>query len=157
MVGAALDAAVVDAINNSRYANAGVLKYAIGLVATLFKPHSWEGTIIIDGKAIEDDWLTIEAGFGKYCGGGMYVLPHATADNAGLLLMKQKSLVKIFTSLPKLYNGNISQQKEAITRHFTKLEIVHSNKAIPIEADGEWLGYTPVVITAEKGIIQRLT
>src|SRR5687767_959727 len=94
MVGAALDAAVVDAINNSSYANAGFLKYPLGLLATLLKPHSWKGTIIIDGNSIEDDWLTIEAGFGKYCGGGMYVLPHATADYAGLLLMKQKSLGK---------------------------------------------------------------
>jgi len=100
--------------------------------------------------------LTIQAGFGKYCGGGMYVLPHAESNRAALLLMKPKSIGKMITSLSKLYNGKIAEQKEAIALHFTSMEINHTGIPIPIEADGEWLGYSPVKINVEYGLLNRL-
>ena len=156
MVGGGLDAAVVNSIDNSRFRLGGFLKYPIALLMTLMKPHKWFASIVVDEKTFEGDWLTIEAGFGKYCGGGMYVLPHAKENSAALLLMKPKSLGRIITSIRKLYNGNIGDQKEAITMSFSKIEVLTSDDHIPLEADGEWLGYSPVTITTEMGIMQRL-
>lgn len=156
MVGGGLDAAVVNSIDNSNYRFGGFLKYPVALLRTLMKPHKWSGTIVVDDKSFEGDWLTIEAGFGKYCGGGMYVLPHASANSAALLLMKPKSLARIFTSIQKLYDGKIGDQEEAITMSFSKIEILTTNHHIPIEADGEWLGYSPVTISTEMGIMQRI-
>ncbi len=156
MVGGALDAAVVDTINNSRFKIKGVLKYTIGLIQTLAMPHRWRGMITIDGKSIEGDWLTIQAGHGKYCGGGMYVLPHAGDERAALLLMKPKNLVRLITSLPKVYNGKIGNQPEAVVAFFEKLEIRHTGIPIPIEADGEWLGVSPVSIKSVS-LFRRLS
>lgn len=156
MLGAALDAAVVDLLNEKGYSKSSALKYPVALLKTLLKPHHWPGTLIVDGTNFQNDWLTIEAGFGKYCGGGMYVLPHANGNQAGLLMMKQKSLAKILINLPKVYNGKIAQQKEAIAMHFQSLEIHHTLKPIPLEADGEWLGYTPVTITPVYGAMRRI-
>jgi len=156
MVGCALDAAVVQSLNRSSIRIPGALKYPLALLNALTKPHRWNGTILIDEKNITSDWLTIQAGFGKYCGGGMYVLPHAEKNKPALLLMKSKSIVKLIISLPKLYNGKIAQQKEAIAMHFSKVEINHSEMPIPVEADGEFLGYTPVTITVQYKIINRL-
>ncbi|MGB3080943.1 MAG: diacylglycerol kinase family protein [Saprospiraceae bacterium] len=156
MVGGALDAAVVNYLSSSKMNNAGSIKYPIALLKTLMKPHRWNGTLVIDGVNYEGEWLTIQAGFGKYCGGGMYVLPHTESDSAGLLLMKPKSLLKLLTSLPKLYNGKVAQQKEAIALHFSTIEIQHTGLPIPIEADGEWLGTSPVKMSVEIGILNRL-
>lgn len=156
MVGGALDAAVVDSLNKSSLSIPGAIKYPIALLKTLTKPHEWEGSITVDGKKLTGEWLTIQAGFGKYCGGGMYVLPHAEENKAALLLMKPKTLSKLITSLPKLYNGKIADQQEAIAMHFSSLEIIHTDNPIPIEADGEFLGYTPVIITTVYGVMNRL-
>lgn len=156
MIGGALDAAVVDLLNGSSVYKNSFLKYPLALLKTLLKPHSWNGIITVDDRQFEHDWLSIEAGFGQYCGGGMYVLPHAEEGVPVLLLMKQKSLFKIFLSLPKLYNGNITQQKEAIAIHFTSLNIQHTDVPIPLQADGEWLGYSPVKVNPVFGAIQRL-
>lgn len=157
MVGGALDAAVVDSLLKSKWNIPGSIKYPIALVRTLLKPHRWSGTIRVDGQMYTGDWLTIQAGFGKYCGGGMYVLPHASNDDAGLLLMRPKSIGRLLMSLTKLYNGKITQQKEAISLHFKTIEINHSGVPIPIEADGEWLGISPVTLTVCHGVLQRLS
>ncbi|MDQ3016927.1 MAG: hypothetical protein M3R25_09465 [Bacteroidota bacterium] len=152
MLGAAFDASVVDSINHSKVNLTGKLKYMLGILIALGKPHRWPGKLKVDGKEYKGDWLTIQAGFGKYCGGGMYVLPHAGVERAALLLMKQKSIIRLITSLPKIYNGKIAKQPEAIALHFDKLEINHLERPLPIEADGEWLGESPAVIIVVKGI-----
>jgi diacylglycerol kinase family enzyme len=156
MVGGALDAAVVESLLKSKVVVSGSIKYPIALVKTLLKPHKWKGSINVDGKIYSGDWLTIQAGFGKYCGGGMYVLPHAENNRAALLLMKPKSIGKMVISLSKLYNGKIAEQKEAIALHFTSMEIDHSGIPIPIEADGEWLGMSPVSLEVCYGVLQRV-
>ncbi|MEO6130855.1 MAG: diacylglycerol kinase family protein [Saprospiraceae bacterium] len=155
MVGGALDAAVVKSLTISKVKIPGSIKYPIALIKTLMRPHRWYGVLKIDGEIYKGNWLTLQAGFGKYCGGGMYVLPHAETDKAALLLMKPKSLFRLFTSLPALYNGKVRQQKEAISLHFSTVEI--QNDGIPIEADGEWLGMSPVNLTISYGILQRLS
>lgn len=157
MVGGALDAAVVHTLSTSWINIPGSIKYPIALLKTLMKPHRWNGRINVDGHELDGSWLTLQAGFGKYCGGGMLVLPHAEENKAGLLLMKPKSMWKLLTSLPKLYNGKVGQQKEAITFHFTQIEICDTGYPIPIEADGEALGTSPLLLTTHHGILQRLS
>ena len=156
MVGGALDAAVVDSLRKSNLNIPGSIKYPIALIKSLMKPHRWKGNILVDGKNFAGDWLTIQAGFGKYCGGGMYVLPHAEENRAAILLMKPKSILRLLTSLPLLYNGKIAQQKEAVALHFSTIEIKHFETPIPIEADGEWLGESPVRLEVCYGMIQRI-
>ncbi|MEO5905801.1 MAG: hypothetical protein ABIQ11_03695 [Saprospiraceae bacterium] len=87
----------------------------------------------------------------------MYVLPHAAENKPALLLMKPKSLGRLITSLPHLYNGKITEQTEAIAMDFNSIEINHEGIPIPIESDGEWLGTSPVRISAVYGEIRRLT
>lgn len=156
MVGAALDAAVVASSVTKIPGIPRFLKYPTGLISTLASLHTWGGDITIDGNKLSGQWLTIQAGFGKYCGGGMFVLPHASQDSAGVLLMRPKSIFNIIYHLPKLYNGKIASQREAIASNFSEMKIAHDNKPIPVEADGEFLGYTPVTISIKRSAINRL-
>ena len=157
MVGGALDAAVVESLNATTLKIPGSVKYSVALLKTLLKPHVWKTSIKVDEKILNEEIMTIQAGFGKYCGGGMYVLPHASEDKPALLLMKPKSLGRIITSLPHLYNGKITEQKEAVAMHFDTIEIHHDGVPLPIESDGEWLGTSPVKIRAVYGVMRRLT
>jgi diacylglycerol kinase (ATP) len=156
MVGGALDAAVVHLLKRTSLKVPSFILYPYGLMKALLRAHTWHGKIVVDGDAIQDEWLTIQAGFGKYCGGGMYVLPHARADSPGVLLMRKKPLLRILLSTPKIYSGKIIHDKWSRTYHFNTIDIMHDDKPIPIEADGEFMGYSPVKLEAVFGVMRRL-
>ena len=156
MIGGALDAAVVDTLRAGNYRWAGSLKYGLGLVQCLYNHHTWRTKIIVDDQQYSGEWLSFQAGFGKYCGGGMLILPHVTHDKPAVLLMRTKSIMRILFSLPALYNGNIIHKKEAKAMLFDKILISKETENMPLEADGEWLGYSPVTITVRRNIMKRL-
>jgi len=156
MVGGALDAAVVKNLEKTSFKIPSFAFYPYGLLKTIIKPYTWNGTIKIDHDTYTGDILTIQAGFAKYCGGGMYVLPHARQDSPGLLIMRPKKLIKLLFKINTLYNGKITHHKEAIARHFEKIEINHTDTPIPIEADGEYLGTSPVTLTAFFDALKRI-
>jgi diacylglycerol kinase family enzyme len=156
MVGGALDAAVVGNLKRASFKIPSWILYPYGLVRTLLKPHTWRGTLKVDRDTYTGDILTIQAGFAKYCGGGMYVLPHAREYSPGLLLMKPKKLISLLFQLHTLYNGKIASHKEATARHFEHIDISHSGIPIPIEADGEFLGTSPVRLEACYDAMKRI-
>lgn len=157
MVGGALDAAVVYNLKRASYKIPSWILYPYGLLKTLMKPHAWSGTINKDGEKYIGDILTLQAGFGKYCGGGMYVLPHARHDAPGLLIMRPKKLLHLLFQLPTIYNGKVLKHKEAVALHFEEIEITHTDTPIPIEADGEFLGYSPVRLAVVYGGMRRVS
>ena len=156
MVGGALDAAVVFNLKKASFKIPSWILYPYGLLKTLMKPHQWSGTLKVDHDTYTGDILTIQAGFAKYCGGGMYVLPHAREDSPGLLIMKPKKLMHLLFQLNTIYNGKIARHKEATARHFENIEITHTGVPIPIEADGEFLGTTPVKLSACFDAMKRI-
>ena len=156
MVGGALDAAVVSNLRRASFKVPSYIMYPYGLLKTLMKPHTWNGTVQTEHDTFSGDLLTIQAGFAKYCGGGMYVLPHARQDSPGLLIMRPKKLSKLLFKINTLYNGKITHHEEAIARHFEHLEITHTDTPIPIEADGEFLGTSPVTLTASYDAMKRI-
>jgi diacylglycerol kinase family enzyme len=156
MVGGALDAAVVSNLKRASVKIPSYILYPFGLLKTLMKPHTWKGTIQVDHDSISGEFLTIQAGFSKYCGGGMYVLPHAREDSPGLLIMRPKKLSKLLFQIHTIYNGRITEHKEAIARHFEHIDITHDVDPIPIEADGEFLGTSPVRLDACYDALKRI-
>lgn len=144
MLGGALDASVVRGLRRAPVRIPSFILYPYGLLKALLKPHTWQATIHTDQLSFEGKILTLQAGFGRYCGGGMYVLPHARPDRPGILVMKPKSLLRILLQTPDIYNGRILTHPEAIYGSFEKIDIAHTGKPIPLEADGEWLGESPV-------------
>ena len=104
MVGGALDAAVVKNLKRVSFKVPASILYPYGLLKTILKPQKWNGTLKIDHDTFSGDILTIQAGFAKYCGGGMYVLPHAREDSPGLLIMRPKKLSKLLFNINTLYN-----------------------------------------------------
>jgi diacylglycerol kinase (ATP) len=156
MVGGAIDAAVVYNLKRDSFKIPSFILYPFGLLKTLMKPHEWSGTVSSDQQSYTGNLLTIQAGFGKYCGGGMHMIPHAEKDSPGLLIMKPKKLLHLLIRLHTIYNGKITKHKEALVSHFKEVEITHTDIPIPIESDGEFLGTSPVKLTAIYGAMKRI-
>lgn len=157
MLGGGLDASVVKGLRNFPWKWPALILYPLGLVMALLKSHHWNVRIRTNESGYDEKLLTLQAGFGQYCGGGMYVLPFANGDvPAALLMIKQKSLLSILLSTPKIYNGKILRQKQAIGAHFMNMEITHTDKPFPVEADGEFLGYSPCTLTVMINPIWRI-
>jgi diacylglycerol kinase family enzyme len=156
MVGGALDASVVQTLKRKPVIIPSFIIYPLGLFISLMKPHVWKGHIIVDEHRLEGRWLTLQAGFGKYCGGGMKVLPHAREDAPGILLMKPRSLFNILWSSRQIYSGEIIHHPQAWFQHFETITVDHHETPIPIEADGEFLGYSPVRLEACFDVMKRV-
>ncbi len=156
MVGGALDAAVVLNLKRFSFRIPSWILYPYGLLKTLMKPHLWKGVIRYDQEVFTGEFLTLQAGFAKYCGGGMHVLPHAREDSPGLLIMKPKKLLHLLFQLHTIYNGQIGRHKEAVVKHFEHIDINHTDTPIPIEADGEFQGTTPVKLDACFDAMKRI-
>ena len=156
MVGCALDAAVVRNLKRASFKIPSYILYPYGLLKTLMKPHTWKGALKVDHDTIAGEFLTIQAGFSKYCGGGMLMLPHAREDSPGLLVMRPKKLSKLLFQIHTIYNGTITEHKEAIARHFEHIHITHEGEPIPVEADGEFQGTSPVSLDACFDALKRI-
>ncbi|MBK6815710.1 MAG: diacylglycerol kinase family lipid kinase [Saprospiraceae bacterium] len=127
--------------------NKSKFRYWIGILQTLFSYKHTMATYTIDGKICKLQTLSVAAGICNYNGGGMKQLPFAKY-NDGLLdisVIGEMSKLKMIFSLPKLRNGSFVNM--AAVKTFQAKEIViHTAKPIRVEADGEYLGFTPVNI-----------
>ncbi|MCH8500386.1 MAG: diacylglycerol kinase family lipid kinase [Aliidiomarina sp.] len=90
--------------------------------------------------------LLLTAANGNYFGAGMHIAPHAVLNDGYLAysLIEAMPLWRKLVSLPKLYQGRHLGLKQVHSGQFSALEITTPN--LPVEADGEWIGTTPIRI-----------
>ena len=94
---------------------------------------------------------------GRYCGGGMHVAPTALLDDGRFDVVTIAAL-NLWEALPKiarLYSGSLLQDPAVQRRVATRVRI----DAVPpsgIEADGQFVGYTPAIFSVERGVLRTL-
>lgn len=127
--------------------NTSGFRYWIGILQSLLGYSATMATFTIDGKNHTIQMLSAAIGICNYNGGGMKQLPFAKC-NDGLLDMSVIGNMpkwKMIMSLPKLRNGSFVDMDEVKTFQ-AKAITVNTPKPIYVEADGEYLGTTPVTI-----------
>ncbi|MCL4409332.1 diacylglycerol/lipid kinase family protein [Aliidiomarina haloalkalitolerans] len=82
----------------------------------------------------------------QFFGAGMHIAPHALVDDGYLAycLVEKMPLWRKLLALQKLYRGAHVNLHKVHTGQFSALEITTPN--LPVEADGELIGMTPVRI-----------
>lgn len=106
--------------------------------------------MVIDGHEYTDKFYTINIGVCKYSGGGMSLVPQANPFGDGLAVTLAGNISKLGVILNtwRFYNESILKHKKI--RGFLgkriKVESLNNNQ-IGIEADGEYLGQSPVSIS----------
>ena len=133
------------------------LQYQIAILRSLLIYKHTQMKITVDGISSQITTLSIAAGIGKYNGGGLKQLPESKFDD-GLLDMTvigNMSKFKMVISLPKLQSGIHTRMKKVKTFRGKEI-IIESAPNVFIDADGEYLGTTPITITLASNKLQIL-
>lgn len=130
------------------------LQYQVAILRSLFLYHHTKMKITVDGKSSVHNTLSIACGICQYNGGGLKQLPDAMYDDGilNMTLIGSMRKIKMAVSLPKLKDGSHTKMQEV--EIFKGREIlIESTPPVYIDADGEYLGETPVkIIVKEKAL-----
>lgn len=145
MCGIGLDAEVNKKVSADRErGHLGSMKYQYHIFTTLMGYTPTRMTLVIDGKEIKHEVLSMALGIAQYNGGGMKQLPLAVPDDGvfDLSIIKSISRLKALCSVNKLYDGSFVEMPEVSTYTGKAIQI-QSEPDCWIEADGESLGHSP--------------
>ncbi|MFI5172956.1 MAG: diacylglycerol/lipid kinase family protein [Chitinophagales bacterium] len=143
--------------NNSGQFKGGKMRYWIAILRSLlFCKHSLV-TLNVDGNVSQHKSLSIACGICNYNGSGLKQLPNAKFDDGQLdmTMIGDMSKFNMVKNLPRLTNGSHIKLKQVKTFRGKEI-IIESDTPIYVEADGEFLGETPVKITVEQNALQVL-
>jgi diacylglycerol kinase (ATP) len=109
------------------------------------------------GRRVDGRWLLAFVANGQYCGGGMHVAPTARQDDGlfDVVTIEALGLLRALPKLARLYSGSILRDRAVQLRVAPRLRI----DALPqagLEADGQFVGRTPAVITIEPDALHTL-
>jgi diacylglycerol kinase family enzyme len=136
------------------------LAYLWGALRELDRYRPSACRLVLDGDehaAVAGRWLLAFVANGQYCGGSMHVAPTARQDD-GLFDLVTIEAVSLWRALPKLvrlYRGTLLGDALVRHRQFQRLRI-DANPRIGLEADGQFMGRTPALITVEPAAIRTL-
>jgi YegS/Rv2252/BmrU family lipid kinase len=123
----------------------GKLRYLAGLWLSLPAARRQQVVINTDGSEIVEQCLAVIIANGRYFGGGFEVAPEAAIDDKRLDLLVARGS---FWTLPFLVRDVIGARhlarKDIVVRKVESVRI--SGQSMVVEADGEYLGRTPVEI-----------
>ena len=124
------------------------IDYLLRVAMYLFEYRLTKARITYDGQVVEDYFYTINIGLGKYSGGGMQLVPQAVGNDGLFALTFARALPKweVLAITPRFYDGSIIKHPKVtgVKAKSIKVEHMPSEKPTLLEADGEFLGETPV-------------
>lgn len=118
------------------------------LVARYLMQYKLSGArILFDGQSAEDFFYTINIGLCRFSGGGMQFVPQAVPDDGLFALTFARRLPKweVLLQTRRFYNGTLLNHPKVEGYQARSVRVEHSgNVPTLLEADGEFLGETPV-------------
>ena len=159
VLGLAYDAFVVKYVQEHPPKYLGKLVYLWYALACLWRYPAVSALICTEEICIENAFITIHIGIGKYAGGGMKVLPHAGKNEGKLAVMAAENMPKwkILLNMWRFYIGDIRELKQVRSFMAESVEVKPENGNILVEADGELIGMAPVKVSIIPSAIQTLS
>jgi diacylglycerol kinase (ATP) len=160
VAGMAFDAYVAQFMNEKGRVIHGRFAYLLALARCLAWFKLPRARVSADGFLLEDFCYTVNAGICRYSGGGMQLVPHAVPDDGLLALTVAKKLSKfgVLLATPYFYNGKIERHPkvETYSAPTIRVEALEGSAPIGLEADGEFMGFTPVAFSLVEKALQTL-
>jgi len=147
VAGMAYDAYICRAAEISPEAVRNQFYYLWLVFKCLFKYRLRKAHISIDGQQYSGKYYTINLGIGRYSGGGMQLVPHAnpTGGQFAITLAGNISKLGVIINTYRFYNGSIGQHPKVQVLNGKKVRVAAGEEwPTLLEADGEFLGETPV-------------
>ena len=142
VAGFAFDAEVVRRVAASRYKHRLIYPALTALHLPAYRAP--ELILQLGDDEIRGRFHTINLGIGRFSGGGMQLVPHAspTADRLAVTYARDMGTTRIALNGWRFFTDTIGKVR-GVTTDFAKLIRVSGYSGV--EADGEYLGSTPVV------------
>jgi YegS/Rv2252/BmrU family lipid kinase len=126
----------------------GFLGFGLTAVTTAARHREQIITVVVDDKPpVTDSFLGVVVSNGGFAGGGMNFAPKASVDDGllDIVLIHKQAIPSRLFNFPKIYSGghiNLSWISYFQGRNIR----ISSAERVPVEADGEFLGYLPCTI-----------
>jgi diacylglycerol kinase (ATP) len=126
----------------------GEARFAAAALASLFAWRERRVRITVDAETYEGGMNLAAVANGLYAGGGMMLSPQARVDDGKLDVVSASGLTRtsVMRELARIHKGgHIANQKVRIMQGArARIETFKAEDAMPIEADGNVRGVTPV-------------
>ncbi len=160
IAGLAYDAFVVRYMVGKKSRLPGKIFYFWATFRCLFMYKPQQGMITYDEHQYESAFYTINAGIGKFSGGGMQLVPQARSQGETFALTWVVKVSKLAVALNsfRFYKGRIAGYKKAHLTNCQKMEVrPAAGEELLIEADGEFLGACPATISLLPNALRFLS
>ena len=136
----------------------GEFRFVFAAVGALAAWRERRVIVTVDGRTITDGPMNLVAvGNALYCGGGMMLSPDARIDDGKLDVITASGLSRanVVTELSRIHTGgHVKNPKVTITQGtIVRIETLMLQDAMPLEADGNVRGVTPVQFQVMPGAI----
>jgi YegS/Rv2252/BmrU family lipid kinase len=156
VAGAGFDAHVIERMPARTPSRSAYLAGALRELARYRSP-AFTLTADDDPDAVTGRLLLAFVANGRYCGGRMHVAPTARQDDGAfdLVTIADVGLLRALPKLAKLYAGTLLRDP-LVTHRLVRQVRIDAQPAAGIEADGQWVGRTPAVVTVQPGALLTL-
>jgi diacylglycerol kinase (ATP) len=123
------------------------MEYLLRVAQYLFEYNLSKARIHFDDHVVEDFFYTVNIGLCRYSGGGMQFVPQAIPDDGLFALTFARRLAKweVLLQTRRFYNGTLLEHPKVEGHQSKRIRVEHvGTKPTLLEADGEFLGETPV-------------
>ena len=137
----------------------GEFRFVFAAVGALAAWRERRVIVTVDGRTIVDGPMNLVAvGNALYCGGGMMLSPDARLDDGKLDVITASGLSRanVVTELSRVHTGgHVNNPKVTITQGtIVRIETLLLQDAMPLEADGNVRGVTPVQLQVMPGALR---
>ncbi len=145
---AGIGAEVIASVQRTSPLVAAELRYRVALFSRLFRFGRRGLVVEVDGRVLwQGPAIAVVAGNGRCFGSGLYVVPQARIDD-GLLhltVIGDVGLREILREFPRLRRAELIDHPKVVYAAGRTITI-RSDNHCPLEADGEYLGFTPATL-----------
>ena len=140
----------------------GEFRFVFAAVGALAAWRERRVRVMVDGREVADSPMNLVAvANGLYCGGGMMLSPDARIDDGKLDVIMASGLTRknVVTELSRIHTGgHVNNPKVTITQgKIARIETLLAQDAMPLEADGNVRGVTPVQFQVLPGALRFIS
>ena len=140
----------------------GEFRFVFAAVGALAAWRERRVRVVVDGREVADGPMNLVAvANALYCGGGMMLSPEACIDDGKLDVITASGLTRrnVVTELSRVHTGgHVNNPKVTITQGtIARIETLLVQDAMPLEADGNVRGVTPVQFQVLPGALRFIS
>jgi diacylglycerol kinase (ATP) len=136
----------------------GEARFAAAALASLYAWRERRVRITVDDDTYEGEMNLAAVANGLYAGGGMMLSPQAQIDDGKLDVVSATGLTRaqVMRELARIHKGGhvVNPKVRIVQGRRARIETFKPEDALPIEADGNVRGFTPVEFRVLPGVLK---